>query len=142
MTPCLMACRILLPCALLAFTLVSCGDKPVMTLPDREALVGTWECQPYPKRTQQALGKASALGQLVLDQDGSYTATNFPMKHPLRLYESRGHWELLDPTITPSGVCSIQLEGAFLSIRRRGDRLVLHYPIDVLEDYSAEYLKK
>ncbi len=64
------------------------------------------------------------------------------MSEPMRLVEKGGPWELLDPTMTPSGSCSILLNDVFLSIRKRGDQLVLHYPIDVLEDHSADYVRK
>jgi hypothetical protein len=123
-----------------AFLLVSCGDEPLMTLPNKEDLIGTWECQPLPKRTLQALGKAPS--SLRLNRGGSFYAERFPMTEPLRLEETGGPWVLRDPTITPSGSCSIELKDVFLSLRKRGDQLVLHYPIDVLEGYSAEYIRK
>jgi hypothetical protein len=126
--------------ALPAFLLVSCGDEPLMTLPDKEDLIGTWECQPLPKRTLQALGRAPS--SLRLNRGGSFYAERFPMTEPLRLEETGGPWVLRDPTITPSGSCSIELKDVFLSLRKRGDQLVLHYPIDVLEGYSAEYIRK
>jgi len=123
-----------------AFLLVSCGDEPLMTLPNKEDLIGTWECQPLPKRTLQALGKAPS--SLRLNRGGSFYAERFPMSEPLRLEETGGPWVLRAPTITPSGSYSIELKDVFLSIRKRGDQLVLHYPIDVLEGYYAEYIRK
>jgi hypothetical protein len=111
-----------------------------MTMPNKEELIGTWECEPLPKRTLEALGKAPS--QLKLNRGGSFHAEIFPMSEPMRLVEKGGPWELLDPTMTPSGSCSIELNGVFLSIRKRGDQLVLHYPIDVLEGHSADYIRK
>lgn len=127
--------------ALAAFLLVSCGgDKPLMTLPDKEDLIGTWECQPLPKRTLQALGGAPS--SLRLNRGGSFYAGRFPMTEPLRLEETGGPWALRAPALTPSGSCSIELKDVFLTIRKRGDQLVLVYPIDVLEGCEAEYLRK
>jgi len=111
-----------------------------MTLPDKEDLIGTWECQPLPKRTLQALGKAPS--SLRLNRGGSFYAERFPMTEPLRLEETGGPWVLRAPTITPSGAYSIELKDVFLSIRKRGEQLVLRYPIDVLEGYDAEYIRK
>jgi hypothetical protein len=138
----LMTRRAWIACALLAFLLVSCGDEPLMTLPNKEELIGTWECQPLPGRTLQALGKVPS--QLRLNRGGSFYAENFPMSEPMRLVEMGGPWVLRDPTRTPSGSYAIELNGngLFLSIRKRGDQLVLHYPIDVLEGHDAEYIRK
>jgi len=111
-----------------------------MTLPNKEELIGTWECQPLPRRTLQALGKAPS--ELRLNRGGSFYAERFPKSDPMRLVETGGPWVLLDPTITPSGSCSIEMDGEFLSISKRGDQLVLHYPIDVISGHSAEYIRK
>lgn len=123
-----------------SFLLASCGDEPLRTLPDKEDLIGTWECQPLPKRTLQALGKAPS--SLRLNRGGSFYAERFSMTEPLRLEETGGPWVLRDPNTTPRGAYSIELKGVFLSIRKRGDQLVLVYPIDVLEGYEAEYIRK
>ena len=140
MTPATHTRRAWLAGALPAFVLASCGDAPLMTLPDREDLIGTWECQPLTQRTLQALGRAPS--SLQLNRGGSFHAERFPKSEPLRLVESSGPWVLRDATLTPSGTCAIEMDGEFLSIRKRGDQLVLHYPIDVLEGHDAEYIRK
>lgn len=132
------------PSLFLAFTILvlsSCSDEPVMSLPRLEDLAGEWECEELPRRTEAAIGKASVLGKLVLNRGGSYSVKNFPVADPMRLIDASGQWTLLDPTMTPSGVCSIELDGCFLALRRRGDRFVLRYPIDVLQGYFAEYIQ-
>jgi hypothetical protein len=47
-----------------------------MTMPNKEELIGTWECEPLPKRTLEALGKAPS--QLKLNRGGSFHAEIFP----------------------------------------------------------------
>ena len=88
----------------------------------------------------QALGKAPS--ELRLNRGGSFYAESFPKSDPMRLVEVGGPWVLRDPTTTPSGTCSLEMDGEFLSIRKRGDQLVLHYPIDVLEGHSTDYIRK
>lgn len=131
----------LLVSALFAVFISSCGDQPVMVLPKVNEMVGTWECEALPKRTEAAIGSRLLLGEIVLKGDGKYSVSGFPISDPLRLINRRGTWNLIDPSMTPSGVASIELDGVFLSIRRRGDRYVLYYPIDVLQGYSAEYMQ-
>ncbi len=126
---------------MLVFVLASCGDDAVMTLPSIEKLEGVWESQGFSKKAQAAIGRDVKPGNLVLQRSGSYNVQNFPVAEPLRMIEKSGQWELLDPTITPSGMCSVDLGGIFLSLHRRGDKFVLRYPIDVVEGFALEYVK-
>lgn len=141
MTRIFMNVRLIKLLVLTVCVLASCEDKPVMSLPRVEDLAGNWECKELPKRTQAAIGMASKLGPLVLERGGRYSVTKFPLSDPLRLADRKGQWSLLDPTMTPSGACSVELDGVFLSIYRRGNKFILRYPIDVIEGYSSEYTK-
>ena len=121
--------------------ILSPSDEPVMNLPAVEDLAGEWECQGGLRGAKVAIGNGMKPGNLILRSNRICIAQNFPEPHPLRLIEKSGPWDLLDPTRTPSGVCSVELDGTFLSLHHRGDKLVLHYPVDVLEGISVEYVK-
>lgn len=126
---------------ILVFIMSSCGDEPVMKTPVINDLVGVWECQGFSKREKNKVGNEMNPGNLILQSNRTYIAQKFPVSDPLRMIEKNGRWDLLDPSITPSGVCSVELDGNFLSLYRRGDKLVLRYPVDVLEGISVEYVK-
>ncbi len=98
---------------ILVFMMPSCSDEPVMTLPAVEDLDGVWECQGFSKQTKVAMGNEIKPGNLVLRRDGAYRVQNCPVSDPLRMIEKSGRWDLLDPTITPSGVSSVELNGTF-----------------------------
>lgn len=126
---------------MLVFVLASCGDEAVMTLPSMEKLEGVWESQGFSKREQATFGREARPSHLVLRRHGAYSVEKFPVAEPLRMIEKSGRWELLDPSMTPSGMCSVELGGVFLSLHRRGDKFVLRYPIDVEQGFALEYVK-
>ncbi len=112
-----------------------------MKPPTINDLVGIWECQGFLKPIKNADGDEVSPGDLILKSNKGFSVRNFPVSEPLRMIEKVGRWDLLDPSITPHGVYSVDLDGFFLALYRRGDKLVLHYPVDVLKGISVEYVK-
>jgi hypothetical protein len=120
---------------------ISCQDHAVKTAPPHSDLVGTWVWDSVPGNLKSATDSIPKTGALVLNSDGTYTANGFPLRSPLRFVNRSGNWEVIDGSMTPSGKYSIEMDGIFLSIRRRGDRFVLHHAVDVLNDYRVDYVK-
>lgn len=134
----------LIGAGLLICFISSCEDERVMVLPPQSDFVGTWECRELSDSTRSKLGVNVVLSRLILEKNGTYHASGFPERDPLRLIDIRGHWNLVAASITPSGVCSVNLQeiGTFLSIRRRSGKFILHYPISPAEGYIAKYFKE
>lgn len=87
--------------------MISYSDKPVMNLPAIDDLVGAWECQGGIRGAKAGTGNEVKPGDLILRSNRVYITQNFPESDPLRMTEKSGRWTLVDPSMTPSGMCSV-----------------------------------
>lgn len=76
---------------------------------------------------------------IQFNHDGTFAAKSIPIRDPHRLADLAGKWDILDPSMTPSGKWSVEIDGTFLRLARQGGNLMLMQSIDVLADYRAEY---
>ena len=127
---------------IVAFT--SCGSEPVSSEPARSEVIGEWECAEFPDGFIRAVGGkvANPISRISIRDDGSLSASNFPVRSPYRFMDIDGVWGLSDPSITPSGAWSVGFQGHHLQCRRQGGELVLRCTIGGKDNYSAEYKKK
>ncbi|MBE7494822.1 MAG: hypothetical protein HS117_07745 [Verrucomicrobiaceae bacterium] len=122
-----------------------CDSTPVGVEPAKTELVGVWECTEFSARFLQQLGipPGTLTSRIEIREDGGCAATKFPVDEPYRLVElpSPG-WRLVDPSMTPSGTWSLELDGHFLNCRRDGETLVLRHPFGVLAGYRIDFRRK
>jgi|GEM_PF-1977798 len=126
-------------CASLLMTLTSCEDS-VTSKPAATELVGLWKCKKLPDGfLKSAGGPVLVECSIQFNLDGTFVAKSLPERDPYRLADSIGKWDILDPSKTPSGEWSVEIDGTFLRFARRGGKLLLKQSIDVLAGYRAEY---
>ncbi len=125
--------------ASLLMILTSCEDS-LTVKPAKSELVGLWKCKQLPKGFLKSIGNlASVECSIQFNTNGSFVAKSIPHRDPHRLIDLQGTWRMLDPSMTPSGKWSVEINGTFLRLVRRGGKLVLKQSIDVLNGYEAEY---
>ena len=124
---------------------VSCGSKPVTEEPDVEELLGVWECSDFPSGFLDKVGLAKPIpiSRVVIREDGSCSAENFPQRSPYRFEDlPASNWSLVDPSRTPSGAWSVEIAGHYLQCRRKGDELRLRCLISGMDEYAVTYRRK
>ena len=127
---------------ILILMLSSCG-RPETIEPKITDLVGKWKCETLPHEFLKSAGVSSvAVSNIIFNADGTYIASSFPQSSPHRLQDTSGKWVIVDPSMTPSGKWSIEVDGNFLQLKRKGDSLFIHQAIDVLNAYNAEFEKE
>lgn len=123
--------------------LTGCGSKPVDSKPARAELIGEWQSTGLPSGFVRDVGSdAGASSTLSIHDNGSFTARFFPQRSPYRYIDFTGAWELADPSVTPSGSWSIEVQGNHLQCRSEDGQLVLRYTISGKDNYLVEYKKK
>ena len=113
--------------------------------PAPNEIVGVWECKEFPAGFLREVGNAvgTRVSQIVIRDDGTCTASKFPQRTPYRFIDAAtSSWTLIDPSMTPSGVWSVEFDGNFLQCRRAGKHLQLRYFISGKDEYSVNYKKQ
>ena len=120
------------------------GSHPVKSKPERTAVVGQWECSDLPQGFVQQVGEAAEdlVCTLVIREDGSLSASNFPQRSPYRLVDIESAWRLSDPSMTPSGSWSVSFGEGHLQCRERFGNLILSYSISGKDSYYAKFQRK
>lgn len=129
---------------LLTCVLIVCSSckRSVGVAPSATDISGEWRCDNLPSAFLKSAGApATAVSNLELKPNGLFTAKMFPQRSPSRLIDFTGTWTISDPSVTPSGKWSVELGGTFLEIQKRGGGLILHQSIDVLNGYSADFMR-
>lgn len=120
---------------------VSCNNA-VQVAPSAAEVVGEWRSTELPAEFLKNVGAPATTASVIqLNTDGSFSARSFPQRSPPRLSDLTGSWVISDPSITPTGTWSIELNGVFLQLRKQGGELVLRHSIDVLNEYRTDYKK-
>lgn len=126
---------LVLASAILVF-LTGCGPKIAITKPNEIDLHGTYEADLEDGRTSV----------LTLSPNGSVSGSLVPSR---RMHSERtdflsihSSWELIDPSMTPSGSWCVEFEGLFLRVYENGSDLILRHPYDVLNYKTASYKPK
>ncbi len=134
----------LIAVAALASALLSCNSKPVSLKPKRTEITGDWECTDFPNSFVTKVGGSGVepVGTISIRDDGSIAASNFPDRDPYRFVDITGAWELVNPSITPSGLWSVEFQGNHLQCYRNSGQLILRYTISGKDEYFADYKKK
>ncbi|MFN0075873.1 MAG: hypothetical protein ACKVY0_05310 [Prosthecobacter sp.] len=129
-------------CAALLVVLASCDDA-LNSKPANSELLGLWTCKQLPAKFLKNIGSpASVVSSIQLNGDGSFTAQSIAKRSPDRLTDLQGKWSIVDPSMTPSGKWSVEIDGYFFRLARKGGKLVLEQSIDVLKGYEAEFERK
>lgn len=122
--------------------LISCGSKPVAEKPARDEVVGVWDCSEFPPGFLKRAGSTDGArtGRIVIRDDGTCAASNFPQRTPYRFIDiDHASWALRDPSMTPSGAWSVEFNGEFLQCRRTGKNIELCYTISGKDEYYVNY---
>lgn len=125
-----------------AAILSSCDSRPVDKQPSINEVVGIWECSEFPSTLLKETGVGSGMitSRIEFRRDGSCTATHFPQRSPYKFINvGVASWELIDPSMTPSGSWSIEFSGNFLQCRDDGGSLVLRYLVSGKDEISIDY---
>lgn len=111
---------------------------------DSENVVGTWECEDFPRGLLNDLKskKVSVKCIIEIKEDGSFTVSNFPIRSPYRLTNIKGDWKIISGKMTPSGKDSLYLNGSFLSGRKKGVSNYLEYIVSGKDEYKLLFSKK
>ncbi len=126
----------------IAACLTGCGKKLVVDKPARDEIVGVWECSEFPSKF---LGEAGGpvgtqKSRIVFRDDGTCTASHFPQRTPYRFTDIvNSSWQITDPSMTPSGIWSVEFEGNFLKCLRAGADLELRFTISAMDHYTVDY---
>jgi hypothetical protein len=136
--------KILIATVTIIAALISCGSKPVSSEPTKSDIIGEWECSELPDGFIREAGSkiANPISKIFIREDGSLSASNFPVRSPYRFVDMNCVWGLSDPSRTPSGTWSVEMQGHYLQCRRQGKELVLCLTISAQYYYFAEYKKK
>ena len=119
------------------------GSGPVRSKPERNEIVGEWECVDLPEGfIRQLDGAGGRISRISIRDDGTLEASNFPQRSPYRFTDVDSVWSLSDPSITPSGAWSVEFQMEHLQLRRHLGRLVLRYSISGKDNYYANYKKR
>jgi len=122
--------------------LMSCGSKPVAEKPARDEVVGVWECSEFPPGFLRGAESTDGarISRIVIRDDGTCTASNFPQQTPYRFIDiDHASWALRGPSMTPSGAWSVEFNGEFLQCRRTRKDIELRYTISGKDEYSVNY---
>ena len=111
---------------------------PIRESPSNGDMVGTWICRKLPTGFTNEAGERewSSSTILVLNDDGSVEATNFPKAEPYRYENFSASWALVEPGMTPTGAYSLSINGHFLTI---GKNDTLKLPISVTRNSYATF---
>jgi hypothetical protein len=136
--------KILIATVTIIAALTSCGSKPVSSEPRRSEVIGEWECSELPDGFIREAGSkiANPTSKISIREDGSLSASNFPVRSPYRFVDINCVWGLSDPSITPSGTWSVEMQGHHLQCRRQSKELVLRLTISGKDNYFAYYKKR
>lgn len=126
-------------CTTVLLLFASCDDSVSSKPQDRE-VVGVWKCKQLPEDFLRRAGESAAVvSSITFNADGTFVAKSFPDRDPYRLRDFQGNWHVTDPSMTPAGKWSVEIEGKFLRFARRGSKLVLKQLIDAIYEYGAEF---
>ena len=110
---------------------------------DSKSVVGMWECRNFTKELSVKIGlKKHVRSNLEIKGDGSFVASNFPVRGPYRLIPVlNGSWEILSGKMTPSGKDSIYLDGYFLTGSKKNGVECLEYVVSGKDDLKVIFYK-
>lgn len=119
----------------LALILTSCGPSVITEKPDIDSLVGEYE----------ARMSDDTVSSITLSKGGNFSGLSVPvrrMNSDIIIFRTlQTSWELVDPSITPSGTWCVEADGNFFRIYEDGDQITLRLPYDVLRNKRAIYTR-
>ena len=114
----------------------ACGPSAVKEKPDVKALTGTYEAKLEDGR----------ISTLTIYAGGAITGSTVPVERfsteDIDYRAIQSTWELVDPSMTPSGSWCVEFEGLFLRVYKEGSHLILRHPYDVTHHKTAIYTPK
>jgi hypothetical protein len=115
--------------------LSGCGPKIAKTKPNESDLHGTYEAELEDGR----------ISVLTISPNGSVTGSLLPVSRMesdgIDFQSIQSSWELIDPSMTPSGSWCVEFEGLFFRVYSDGSDLILRHPYDVLNHKTATYTR-